>query len=299
MAVSCAVVAWVEAVTASRVVGEVFVHEHLSMVAGLRLEDGRTVVVKARPGVERAAVCVAGQAALHAEGFPCPQPLSDVGAVEGLAVHLEEYVPADRKASRSVAVCEQMAGLLADLTIRSIRLGLSGPRPSPMWLAWDHPAGAVWPDEPVEQPPVWLTEVAAACRARMHGVSAVLGEVVVHGDWEVQNMGWRDGRVVVVHDWDSLAAGPEAALVGAAAATFSSGAVQPVLSSLDEADRFLAAYQAARRRPFSVEEIEVAWAAGTWLAAHNARMEIRHSQAPLVLQALSADHTERLRRAGA
>src|SRR5437764_12517277 len=61
-------------------------------------------------------------------------------------------------------------------------------------------------------------------------------------------MGWRDDRVYVVHDWDSLATAPEAALVGAAAATFPSGHEQPVLATLAETERFLLVYQQAAAR---------------------------------------------------
>ena len=41
------------------------------------------------------------------------------------------------------------------------------------------------------------------------------------------------------------------------------------------------------------------WAAGLWLAAHNARMEVIYDKPPLVIGALAVQAGERLRRAGA
>ena len=64
---------WVEEGLGARVAVQLFRHEHLSVAVGLRLDDGRDVVVKVRPGVGRAAVCVAAQAALHGDGYPCPE----------------------------------------------------------------------------------------------------------------------------------------------------------------------------------------------------------------------------------
>ena len=90
----------------------------------------------------------------------------------------------------------------------------------------------------------------------------------------------------------------EAAVAGAAAATFASGD-QPILAPLEASDRFLSTYQRAAERRFSVEDVEVAWAAGLWLAAHNARMELLYDRPPLTLEALDAERYERLRRANA
>jgi hypothetical protein len=65
-----------------------------------------------------------------------------------------------------------------------------------------------------------------------------------------------------VHDWDSLAWQPEAALVGAACGAFAS-ASPPTLAPVESSAAFLAAYQGFRRRWFTPEEQEVAWAASS------------------------------------
>jgi hypothetical protein len=49
---------------------------NLAKVFGLRLGDGRTVVVKMRPAEPRLAGCTAVQQHLWQAGFPCTQPLA-------------------------------------------------------------------------------------------------------------------------------------------------------------------------------------------------------------------------------
>jgi hypothetical protein len=53
------------------------------------------------------------------------------------------------------------------------------------------------------------------------------------------------------------------------------------------------------RRPFTTEELEVAWAASLWLPLHNARAEVLMDKPPIALTALREQAAERLRRAGA
>lgn len=297
---------WIEGRFGSATSEVLFTISHLSAVVGVRLEDGREIVVKARGGFDRVRECVAAQAVLHDDGFPCPKPLTDVCEVDGYAVHAEEHVPGGMELTGTEdAVVDAYAALLADLLRRSRRLALSTPRPPPMWLHWDHASTGVWPDLE-ESPPFlerepttgWLVELAARARERLR--SARLEEIVGHGDWEAQNMRWASRRRVhVVHDWDSLAARPEAALVGTAAATFPSGRLQPELAPLRASARFLDTYQEVAGRAFTVEEREVAWASGLWLAAHNARMELLYGNVRAVLDALELQGEQRLSLAGA
>jgi len=65
---------------------------YLSEVTGLRLADGRGVVVKARPPAARLRGCVAVQAALAGAGFPCPRPLAGPAPLGRLAATAEELV---------------------------------------------------------------------------------------------------------------------------------------------------------------------------------------------------------------
>jgi hypothetical protein len=104
--------------------------------------------------------------------------------------------------------------------------------------------------------------------------------------------------VWTVHDWDSLAWQPEAALVGAASGAFAS-ATPPTLAPAESSAAFLTTYQDRRGRRFTVEEQEIAWAASLWPAAHNARWEALHDDPPISGDAVRAQGAERLRRANA
>ena len=62
--------------------------------------------------------------------------------------------------------------------------------------------------------PAYVVDTTARARRRI--VAAGLPCVLGHADFEAQNPRWRDGEVWAVHDGDSLAWQPEAALVGTA-----------------------------------------------------------------------------------
>ena len=86
-------------------------------------------------------------------------------------------------------------------------------------------------------------------------------------------MRWRNGEAHAVHDWDSLAWLPEAAIAGSAAGIFASHGEQPMLAPLESSEAFLDAYESERGARFSTYETEIAWAASIWEALHNARDE--------------------------
>lgn len=69
----------------SRPAVELFEAGYLSTVKGLRLTDGREVVVKVRPSESRLAGCAAVHRALWTAGFPCPEPLVDLQPLNGYA----------------------------------------------------------------------------------------------------------------------------------------------------------------------------------------------------------------------
>ena len=124
-----------------------------------------------------------------------------------------------------------------------------------------------------------------------------LPHVLGHADWETQNLRWQGSEPYAVHDWDSLAWLPEAALVGAASGTFAS-AETPTLAPLESSEAFLAHYEASRGRSFSPAERRIAWAASLWPALHNARGEVLYTAPRVAYAALMAQSDARLRRAG-
>jgi hypothetical protein len=251
----------------------------------------------------RAASCVAAQARLAQRGFPCARPLTPVVGVGALAVHAEEYRPggelllgdSPEVAVRYAAVFARLMAELADVTV-------APPLPNPRWARWDHTDSGLWPaidllDER-DQSVVPAYVVDTAERARKRLLAADLPCVLGHADFEAHNLYWRDEDVWAVHDWDSLAWQPEAALVGAASGVFPK--LGPAtLPPIDSSEAFLMAYQDCRGRRFTAEEREIAWAASLWPAAHDVRWEALHGTPPAPGDALRAQAAERLRRANA
>lgn len=275
----------------------------MSAVFGLRLAGGADVVVKARADDGRAASCVAAQARLAERGFPCARPLTPVVGVGSLAVHAEAFRPGgDVLHGDSPDVAVRCAEVFARLMAELADVTVPPPLPNPRWARWDHADSGLWPaigflDER-DQGVVPEYVVDTADRARERLLTADLPCVLGHADFEAQNLRWLGREVWAVHDWDSLAWQPEAALVGAASGAFAS-TTPPTLAPIGSSEAFLAVYQDVRGRTFTAAELEVAWAASLWAAAHNARWEALHGDAPLSGTALRAQAAERLRRANA
>jgi hypothetical protein len=275
----------------------------VSMVFGLRLAGGTDVVVKARTDEGRAVSCVAAQARLAERGFPCARPLTPVAAVGSLAVHAEEFRPGGEVLhgdSPDVAAryAEAFARLIAELATVTV----PPPLPNPPWVRWDHTDSGVWPAigwlDNRDQSVVPGYVVEAAERARRRILAAGLPCVLGHADFEAQNLRWHGQQVWAVHDWDSLAWQPEAALAGAASGSFAS-AGPPMLAPIESSAAFLVAYQDFRGRLFTAVEQEIAWAASLWMAAYNAREEALRGDTRVGRDALRAQAAERLRRANA
>jgi hypothetical protein len=220
-------------------------------------------------------------------------PLTHVLFEGDVAIHAERFVGGgELDTEETPAAAMRSAALLADLAVRLARLDLEPPLPNPEWIRWEspperHAAPAV---------PAWLEETTERVQAKLTG--AELPPVLGHADWEAQNMRWDRGEPLAVHDWDSLAWLPEAALAGTAAGVFASHG-RPTLAPLPSSEAFLDAYQRARGVRFSTDEAEIAWAASIWVALHNARDELIFGRPTLSLERLEAQRAERLARARA
>jgi hypothetical protein len=284
-------------------VGVLFRMQQVSMVFGLRLAGGRDVVVKARADNGRAASCVTAQARLAERGFPCARPLTPVAGVGSLAVHAEEFRPGGEVlGGDSPDVAVRYAGVFAWLMAELAGVTVAPPLPNPPWVRWDHTGSGLWPaidcldrrDQGAV--PAYVVETAERTRGRLlaAGLPCVLG----FADFEAQNLRWRGQQVWAVHDWDSLAWQPEAALAGAASGSFAS-AGPPTLAPIESSEAFLVVYQDIRGRWFTAVELEIAWAASLWMAAYNAREQALHGSAAPFGDALRTQAAERLCRANA
>jgi hypothetical protein len=276
--------------------------QQVSFVIGLRLHGGAEVVVKARNDDGRAQSCVAAQARLAERGFPCARPLTPVVAVGSLAVHAEEYRPGGEVLyGDSADVAARCAEVFVWLMAELVDVAVAPPLPNPPWVRWDHSDSGLWPaidgidDRDGSAIPAHLVDTASRARRRLlaAGLPCVLG----HADFEAQNLRWRGRQVWAVHDWDSLAWQPEAALAGAASGAFASSG-PPMLAPIESSEEFLAVYQDLRGRLFTAAEREIAWAASVWMAAYNI-WEALHGDYPLSEDGLRAQAAERLRRANA
>ncbi|MFD7900368.1 hypothetical protein [Streptomyces sp. NPDC059743] len=303
---SAPIVAWCVRALGARPVERLFSVAQTSEVVAVRLDDGRRVVIKARPDeAGRARACVAVQRALADSGYPCPRPLTEVALVDGRAVHAEQWRPGgDMVRGDGPETARKFAVLLAALVTGAREVPVRPPLPNPVWVRWDHDGPGSWPAYDWHDARAGLTalppdleETAVRVRTRL-ARAAALPRTVGHADWETQNVRWQDEQAeepYAVHDWDSLAWLPEAAIAGAASGAFAS-AEHPTLVPVESSAAFLDAYQETRGRSFTGEERRLAWAASLWPAAHNARTEVLHGQEPIALRALRDQADERLAR---
>jgi hypothetical protein len=287
-------------------VGDLLEVTAMSEVVGVRLDDGREVVVKRRADqAGRAFSCVRVQRHAAELGFPCARPLTDVTYVDGLAVHAEEWRPGGEiRRGDGPGDAELSARLLAELMNCLDGTEARPPVPNPEWVHWDHDGPRLFPPNPRHEAreaasavPEWILEVGRRVRKRLlrHDLPFTVG----HADWETQNLRWNGDEPHAVHDWDSLAWLTEAGLAGAAAGAFATAEI-PTLAPVSSSAAFLDAYQETRGRAFSDAELEIAWAASLWPALHNARAQfLWWTESRLAYDALASQADERLRLAGA
>jgi Phosphotransferase enzyme family len=282
-------------------VEEIFRSGYLSAVIGLRLADGREVVVKVRPGSPRIAACIEVQRRIFQAGYPCPEPLTGVLPFGGDVATAEAYVPGGAVLPGAGHARRAFADAFAWL----IRLA---PRPeevpaldpAPSWAAWNHAGNGLWPSP--EEPGIDLNEVAgpqwiddagrqARDRMRTGGSTAVIG----HCDWLASNLRWNGDALLVVHDWDSMTADSEDILTGFAAALYPAGTTDEQ-ATIEDTERFIVAYGHARGRELTPGELERAWAAGVWTRAYDAKDQ--YAAGHRITSLSENEARERLRRAG-
>jgi hypothetical protein len=269
-------------------VGAEFLAASVGCVHGLRLDDGRRVVVKAHPPRASTRYLEAMQAvqrALAGAGFPAPEPLAPPAPLaRGTAVAetlLDDGGPAD---AHDPAIRRSMAATLARLValcrpmtaLEGLRANIMATDPGDLWPTphdgrFDFAATATGAE--------WLDAIAArARRIRDRDAGAV---VAGHTDWRAENMRFApDGSVSAVYDWDSLAIQREPVLAGGVAHLFTADFRAPDhadVPTLDEALAFIADYEAARGARFDADEHAAARAALVYAMAYTARCE--HSDA--------------------
>jgi hypothetical protein len=276
---------WCDCYLGARPTGVLFRSGHLSQVVAAELADGRRVAVKARPADPRIAGCVAVQAHLAHAGFPCPAPLTAPTRAGGLTVTAEILVPGGSQLPPEDGAAP-FAALLARL-ISSAPAPAAVPvlTPSPPWTGWDHPGARLWPDRDDRgrdlnsiPGPAWIDDAARRVRERLSACAAPVR--IGHGDWESQNIRWSGGQPLAVHDWDSVIAQPEPAIVGLAAAVWPAAGAPGEAATVAQSAQFIASYQRAADRQWAEGEAQDAWAAGLWVRLFNAKKDAADGGGP-------------------
>lgn len=277
--------AWCEAHLGSPAESELFRTGHLARVIGTRLADRREVVLRVRPAAPRIAACTEVQRRVFDSGYPCPQPLAGPVPLGQYEATAESYVPGGAMLPDSGRTAQPFAAALAQLVDLAPRPGqVPSLAPAPAWAAWNHAQGGLWPwpeDLDVDLNQVhgsgWIDEAGQAARQKLQEGQdqAVIG----HGDWMTDNLRWHGNRLLVAYDWDSLIVDSEPVVAGLAAAIY----LYPALATVTETGDFLAAYAAARGRPFSPGELQRCWAAGVWTRAFDAKKEYAAGRAVVSL----------------
>ncbi len=297
-----AIGAWCRAELGAAPVGELFRTGYLSLVVGLRLEDGREVVIKLRPAAVRLAGCFEVHRRLHEAGFPCPQPLAGPLALAGFTATAESYLPGGDRFPPSGRAAEPFASALAALVAAAPAApDVPSLAPNPPWTAWNHSEGGLWPmpdDRDIDLNsvggPDWVDLAGRAARDRLRRTPP-RPAVVGHGDWYTDNIRWAGSELHAVHDWDSLIVDSEPAVAGLAAAVYPAVHAGSE-ATVDETAAFLDAYADARGRSFSATELEECWAAGLWIRSFDAKKQF--TTEACIRSLTGAEVQERARRAG-
>ena len=259
-----------------------FFRASVGSVHGLRLRDGRRVVVKVhRPGssTDFLAAMQTVQRSLAAEGFPCPQPLlgpSPIG--RGVAVTESLLDRGGRADAHDPAIRRELVRTLAWLVERCRSLAeLDGLRHSAMerqpGRLWPRPHDGRFDFEATSAGAKWIGAIAEEAR-RVIDRARLDEPVVSHADWRVGNMRFSEGKVSAVYDWDSLRLVPEPEAVGSVAHFFTADFGVPNqrrFPTLAEALAFASEYEAARGKAFTRDEQRALRASLIYSMAYAAR----------------------------
>jgi hypothetical protein len=186
-----------------------FFASSVGSVHGLRLTDGRRVVLKAHrreADVDHLAAIQRVQAVLADAGFPAPRSLlaptpiaQGIAVVETLIDEGERADAHDRVIRRAVA-----AGLARLIqTARSLPspCGLVAWRDATQRL-WRHPHDRRFDFAGTAESAAWIDELAAQARRQLDE-HAPGPSVIGHGDWRVEHLRFHRGALSAVYDWDS------------------------------------------------------------------------------------------------
>jgi hypothetical protein len=263
----------------ARVADARFYCASVGCVTGLRLTDGRDVVLKVhqpRWTTSFLAAVQSVQASLAASGFPCPRPLPPPRPLGRANAVVEEHLPDPGPTPPAPGLLAASAAGLARMVGRCETLDGRGLRPHPM----DSAVGRLYPEPhsplfdfgATAAGAEWIDELADAAR-RQRDLRA-FAPTIAHCDWSLRNVRLDEEGVLAAYDWDSLALVPETTAVGQAAVTWSAfGVTGEEAPSVDDVASYVGRYERARGRRFTGHERAAVGAAGVYALASTARCE--------------------------
>lgn len=261
-----------------------FYESSIGAVCGMRLMDGRRVVVKVHQSshsLDFLQAVVQVQHSLLDHGYPCPKPLLDprplahgIATTEELVDEGVYHQASDPTVRRSMA---EMLAWLLQLTrtpeaLPGVHLAALDTR-LPVGVIWPTPHSQLFDFEATATGAEWIDEIARHAQAmKLRGAGHL---VLGHTDWGVKHFRFIGQRVRVIYDWDSLTLEKEPIIVGQASRyfTYTEFFGEYRLPTEEEGHAFVAEYEAARGRPFTREEYQTLKAAKIYGLAYGARCE--------------------------
>jgi hypothetical protein len=256
-----------------------FYQSSIGSVSGVRLDDGRAVVIKAhQPERPREFLDEIARVQRHLwrRGVFAPEILAGpIPLGRGFAL-IERFVATGATAEAHdpeiraalarglhtiVAACEP---LVATTSLGPHFGGL------PTDALWPTPHSKLFDFAATTAGAEWIDEVATLARRRFAPAGR---RVIGHGDWRQEHVRFVGREPVAAFDWDSLCCDFEPALVGSAAHGFCAdwSVSRRQEPTLDEARDFVDAYAAARGSPFTPDERRLCGAAFAFAVAYTAR----------------------------
>jgi hypothetical protein len=258
-----------------------FYRSSVGAAAGLELENGERVVVKAHQPAntrEHLAEVVRLQRRVESKLRLAPKVLA--GPVPfglGFAT-LEEFVargairdghdPVTRTGlARSLhAIVECLS---TECEASTLRQGFLFDRAGEG--LWPTPHSKLFDFDATTEGAGYIDELAAKARARMIPAGR---NVIGHSDWRAEHLRFEGSSPTVAYDWDSLCKAREPALVGSAAHMFCSDWSRDdhvQAPTLAEARAFVNDYETARGSPFTFEERALCAAMFAYAVAYTCR----------------------------
>lgn len=288
--------------------GGLFYKSSIGAVAGLELEDGRRVVLKAyQPDrtherleeVARLQSHLSQHGGLAAPVLAGPEPLAlGWGVVEHYVErgHTRDgHAPAVRNALAVSlhAISAQLAPFVGASRLSSQLFSQLQPG-----ALWPKPHSKIFDFEATHAGAEEIDALGSAALRRMTPAGRL---VLGHCDWRAEHVHFEGDQPVAAFDWDSLCKEYEPTLVGFIAHAFCADWTRSDYAqapTLDEARAFVAAYEAARGASFEREERALCGAAFSYSVGYTSRcghaFGKRERDVPGTFHHLLASHGEGL-----